>query len=106
MASLAIALIAQAKEYVIVLKGTSNTIKSNTEVTSKEGCSDTLTVIPARNINEITISIRDVYGNVHQAYYMPATIDDRFSIITPTLPDGYMLEVKDDRGTIYTDFDD
>ncbi len=105
-AAMLIALLAQAKEYVFVIRGHANTNTGSTVVTSDEGSQiDTLNVVPAVDVTSIYITLKDLKGNTIESYYSPAQCNDHFSIITPVLPNGYVLEVSDERGVVFVRYE-
>ena len=102
--ALFIAQLVFAKEITIIVRGTANT-HTNTQVTPLEGnLCDTLIVDPAINATAIYLSLKDVQGNVHQQCCLPATSYDILNFDPSTLPTGYMLEIADDRGFVFSTF--
>jgi len=99
------ALCAQAKNKTIVVKGARPAIGETEIIVEKSGPTDTLTVVPARDASVITVNLKTLSGNVIQQYTLAATCEDIVDIISPELPEGYFLEVRDDNGVIYTDFE-
>ncbi len=95
-------LCAQAKEYVVVLKGEKPASIGNTEVVSREsGLTDTLTVKPGKDVSTIYICLTDERGETYDYRCVSASYDDRISLITPSLPEGYVLNIYDDKGYVY-----
>ena len=92
VAALLAALFTQAREIKVVLKGTSESTTGETEVITREP--DTLAVIPGRGVENIYVTLRDSC--------VPATWEDCFNVVSPSLPNSYTLEIRDDRGVIYT----
>ena len=92
------AMFVQAKNRTVVIKGAPVSFPNKTEVASAV---DTLTISPSREATTIYVILKDVDENVLEVYSSPAQWDDCFCIITPTLPTGYILEVRDDKGTVY-----
>lgn len=95
--------IVMAKDYVIVIKGQDGPIIGQTEVTSMHN--DTLRVFPSKDAATISITLKDANDNIYQSYCVPATCNDILSVISPSLPTGLMLEIRDDKGYIYREFD-
>lgn len=98
--SLLLAFIAQAKEITIVIRGIKPSNTGYTEVITREP--DTLSVIPGRGVENIYVTLRDSCGHVMEYYCVPATWEDCLSVVSPSLPNSYTLEIRDDRGVIYT----
>lgn len=102
LAALFITQLAQAKDYVFVIKGYTPTNTGKTIVREENGSvTDTLVVTPARDTEFIYVTLKDASGNVIESYWSAARFDDCFTIISPTLPTGYILEVRDDKGMVY-----
>ena len=94
------ALLVQAREITIVVRGTHTSNTGSTEVITREP--DTLSVIPGRGVENIYVTLRDSCGHVVEYYCVPATWEDCLSVVSPSLPNSYTLEIRDDRGVIYT----
>ncbi len=93
-----------AKNHNIVLRPTGVSQKGHTEVYDN-GASDTLTVIPATDATTIHVLIKDVEGNVQDSHLVAANAESQICIFAPSRPDGYFLEVRDDRETVYTSYE-
>ena len=37
---------------------------------------------------------------------VPATYNDLIRVVAPELPESYILEIRDDKGTVYTESED
>lgn len=98
IAALFVVMFVQAKNRTVVIKGNPVGLTHKTEVTSVV---DTLTISPSREATTIYVILKDVDEKVLEVYTSPAQWDDCFYIITPTLPTGYILEVRDDKGMVY-----
>lgn len=97
------ALIAQAKNITVAIKGFKPNLPVMTEVTPL-GMSDTLEVTPAVNATVIYLSVKDLQQNVHQLCCLPAKSNDILTFDPSALPTGYMLEIADDRGFVFSTF--
>ena len=95
----------QAKDITIVIRGITPTSGDNTEVITL-GMTDTLEVSPAVDATAIYVSLMDMQGTIYQQHCVPATCNDLLNVISPILPNGFMLEIRDDRGYIYRTFGD
>jgi hypothetical protein len=101
------ALLLQAKEVTVVLRGIKPNNPGHTEVTTKgTNFSDTLTVVPGKDVENIYITLRDGEGHVQEHYCVPAGWEDLLRVITPSFPDSYSLEIRDDQGVVYTEEED
>lgn len=95
-----------ARDHVIVVKGETPIKKGSTEVTDDpDTLRDTISVVPSYDATEIYVTLRDANGTVLQQYCLDALSEDSINIISPSLPDGYYLEVCDDRGVAYTKYE-
>lgn len=103
VAMLACILCLHAKDIVVHIKGTLQTGNGHTEVTNIPSVFvDTLTVVPGVNTDTITVRLCDMRGEVLESHSVPATFNDHVFVMSPTLPDGCYIEVRDDKGVIYT----
>lgn len=98
-------LLVQAREITIVINTTKPTMPEGTEVTQL-GQTDTLEVTPAVNATTIYVTLMDIQGTIYHQHCVPATCNDLLNVISPILPNGFMLEIRDDRGYIYRTFGD
>ncbi|MBO4810944.1 MAG: hypothetical protein J5552_05185 [Prevotella sp.] len=93
-------LLAIAKDVHVVIKGSSTHIPiGGTIVTATI---DTLSVFPGVGVDTITVALCDMRGEVLESHSVPANFNDHVFVISPTLPDGCYIEVRDDKGVIYT----
>ncbi len=109
-AMLTVALLAQAKEYHLVVKPSSGKppgFGGNTEIFIGGNTQrDTITVLPAEDITEIQLSIKTLAGEVIFSNLIPFETTETLSIITPHMPEGFLLEIKDNNGVVYTGIED
>lgn len=101
---LLVALQAQAKDHKIVVRANSGHPTGHTEVYDN-GSSDTLSVVPSAEATTISVLIKDVEGNVLNEYAVPANVESQFTVTTPTLPDSSLIVIRDDKETVYVNFD-
>ncbi|MBQ6194771.1 MAG: hypothetical protein IJK43_10205 [Prevotella sp.] len=109
-AMLTAAALVQAKDYHLVVKpstGKPPGFGGNTEVfiggiTQR----DTITIHPADNVTEIHLSIKTLAGEVIFSRGIPFDLPEQFNIITPHMPEGFLLEIKDNNGVIYTSIEE
>ena len=102
-AMLTVALLAQAKDYHVVIKGKGEIKIPRTEVSVDGNIKqDTIIVVPAEDITEIQLSIKTLAGEVIFSDLIPFEIPETYHFITPPMPEGFLLEIKDNNGVIYT----
>lgn len=102
--ALLFSLFAQAKERTIVIRGKNISSKGWTEVLNEN--SDTLLVSPAKDCENISISIKNTLGVILYFQCVSANYNDLIRVVAPELPESYILEIRDDKGTVYTESED
>ena len=106
-AMLAVASLAQAKDYHVVIKGKGEIKIPRTEVIVGGNIKqDTITVLPAEDITEIQLSIKTLTGEVIFSDLIPFEVPETYHFITPPMPEGFLLEIKDNNGTVYTSIEE
>lgn len=60
---------------------------------------DTIAVTPSIVTSYIEVSVKNDVGNTVSQEIVPANVQS--SLTVPTLPTGYLLEIRDDNGLIY-----
>lgn len=99
VAALLIAMMVQSRERIVFIRGDKKLRPVTTEVTSIG--SDTLIVTPDKCVKNLVVSLRDYNGDVVFFRNVAVPLDCYYTVITPELPKGNFLEVKDDRGYVY-----
>ena len=104
--SLCISLFVHANNHTIVVRGEAPSNKDvNTVVSHGSNGNDTLTVRPAVDASIIIVALKHPDGTVLDERQCAATWNDQVTIIAPAaLPHGYFLEVRDDKGFLYREF--
>ena len=102
VAALLMTMLVQAKDRTIVVRAADVLEKGKTVVTSAG--LDTLYVSPGEDVSFLYITLKDVRDNELYQLFVPASFTDNFTIISPELPEGYFLEVRDDKGYIYEEY--
>lgn len=99
--------VAQAKDHNVVVKGDFSQSGSHTEVSlgGNDADADTLSVVPAVDASAIYVLIRDVEGNIVEQYTISAKCKNLLTITSPSLPDGYILEIRDDKEVVYKTYE-
>ena len=99
------AVFVQAKENTIVINTHSELSKGNTEVKVEDSpTGDVITITPAEESTTITITVKNEYGEVISENDIPATTDGVYEVTTPENNEGGTIEVSDDNGLVYSDF--
>lgn len=101
-AMLTVASLVQAKDYHVVIKEKDKSIGRTEVFVGGNFQSDTINVIPAEDITEIQISIKTLDGEVLQSETIPFNVTEGFNFITPHMPEGFLLEIMDNNGVVYT----
>lgn len=97
--------IASAKDHVIVIKHNGTSVTSNTEVKTEGDADDeTITITPDIDATTITVDIKDLSGATVSHAVVLASENAIYTISSPTLPNGYYLEVRDDKGWLYSTY--
>ena len=100
------AIFAQAKEQTIVVKKDPLSSKGNTEVKIEQGNeSDTIVIVPGVNVTDVEVTISDTSGNTIAQYFLPADSKSPINMTTPDLPDYYMVEVRDNHGVVFSEYE-
>ena len=100
------AMFAQAKDHTIVVKNGIKQSPTNTEVKIEQGNeSDTIVIVPGVNATDIEVTISDTSGNTIAQYLLPADTSLPLDITTPDLPDNYMVEVRDNHGVVFSEYE-
>ena len=95
-----------AKDHVIVVHTESNETKHKTEVKIEQGNeSDTIVIVPGINATDFEVTISDTSGNVVAQYYLSADTSAPVDMNTPDLPDTYVVEVRDNRGIVFSGYE-
>lgn len=106
-AMLTVASLAQAKDYHVVIKGKGEIKIPRTEVFVGGNIKqDTITVVPAENVTEIQLSIKTLAGEIIFSDLIPFVVPETYHFITPPMPEGFLLEIKDNNGVVYTGIED
>ena len=100
------AMLAQAKDHTVVVKGGTTHTPVKTEVKIEQGNeSDTIVIVPGVNATDFEVTISDTSGNVVAQYYLSADTSTPVDVNTPDLPDTYVVEVRDNRGIVFSGYE-
>ena len=103
---LVVALTSVAKDYNIVIRHKDKS-KNKTEIyVGNLPLSDTINVVPGANVTEIHLSMKKLNGEVILSKVIAITTPETYQIITPPMPEGFLLEIKDNNGVIYTSIEE
>ena len=106
IAAVLMAMFAQAKNHTIVVRTDAMHAKGNTEVkVDPTGNGDVLTITPAIDVTTITVTVKDENGEVIAEDDVPATTEGVYEVTTPETTEGGTIEVSDDNGVVYSDFE-
>ncbi len=106
IAAVLMAMFAQAKNHTIVVRTDAMHAKGNTEVkVDPTGNGEVLTITPAIDVTTITVTIKDEYGEIVAEDDVPATTEGVYEVTTPETSEGSTIEVSDDNGVVYSDFE-
>lgn len=97
-----------AKDYVLDIKPTNPLSTGHTEVTIRGIGSnpDTLTVIPGKDISHIQVAVSDTKGNKLSDDVIPTIVPQTYRMSLPDMPNGCILEIRDNKGVIYENYEE
>ena len=106
IAAMLTAVTALAKDHKIVVKGDSNLSKGNTEVfVDPTGYSDSIIITPATDASNISVTIKSIYGDVLYLFMLPTDETNEVEVNTPDFPEGYVIEIEDNSGVVYSEIE-
>ena len=105
-AMLTVASLVQAKDYHVVIKEKDKSIGRTEVFVGGNFQSDTITVNPAENITEIQFSIKTLDGEVLFSETISFNLFENYNFITPHMPEGFLMEIMDNNGVVYTGIED
>lgn len=102
--SLFMAQLAIAGNHVIVVKGDLPTTQTHTEVkVDPTANGDVITITPSKDVNTITVTVKDEYGEVVAEGDVPANTEGVYVVNTPGTTEGGTIEVSDDNGLVHVE---
>lgn len=97
---------AQAKDYMVVVRSTHGQSNGHTEVFfDGDEIADTLSIIPAKETTTIYVLLKDIEGRIVEQYIISPFINTPLTISSPQLPNGYFLEIRDNKETVFKTYD-
>ena len=94
-----------AKDHVIVIKAGTPSNPQATEVkTDVEDGTETIMVTPASDATVVTATVKDLNGTIVSQNAVPASAIGAYTLSTPNLLSGTILEIRDDKGIVYTSY--
>lgn len=106
IAAVLTAMLLQAKDHTIVVRTDQPTPKGNTEVkVDYAPGGDVITITPSKDVNTITVTVKDEYGEVVAEGDVPANTEGVYVVNTPGTTGENIIEVSDDNGVVYSDFE-
>ncbi len=104
IAAVLTAMLVQAKEHTIVINGHSILTKGHTEVKVDQTANgDIITITPSKDVNTITVTVKDEYGEVVTEGDVPANTEGVYELSTPETNEGGTIEVSDDYGVVHVE---
>lgn len=92
-----------AKDIKVVIKTTGTKPIGETEVfVGRDNEVDTVTVVPGNSVTNLIVSLKRFDGETLSSFFLPVDTPDVLNIITPHMPEGFLLEIKDNNGVVYT----
>ena len=96
-------LLAQAKDHTVVVKNDPHLPKGHTEVKIDPGIeSDSVIITPGIHVTDIEVTIKNTEGSTIAQYWLPTNTPIPLGIKTSDLPEGYVIEVKDNDGFVFS----
>lgn len=106
ISTLLVVLLAQAKERTIKVNSHGSNVKGKTEVfVDQTNETDSIIITPGTRISDIRVTIKNTLGAVISRYQLPVYGENTIDINTPDLPEGCLIEVEDNTGIVYTNFE-
>lgn len=100
------ATLVQAKDHNIVVRTDQPTTKGNTEVkVDQTGNGEVITITPAKDVTTITVTVKDMFGEVIAEGDVSATNEGVYELTTPETTEGNIIEVSDDNGVVYSEIE-
>ena len=97
--------VVQAKDHVIVIRTDTIEPPLSTEVKVDNGSgTDTITVTPAPDVTDITVTVKDEYGTTVLQDRIPASPTGAYMLSIPSLSDS-IIEVSDNKDVAYVIYD-
>lgn len=90
----------KADERTISVRGSSPTSKGRTEVFVGT-TSDSLLVLPGKEMTSIAVTVKSTTGTTISQNIVPANTNTDVSVELPNLPEGVLLEIRDNNGLVY-----
>jgi len=100
------AMFVQGKNHTIVVRTDHAMPKGSTEVkVDPTGNGEVLTITPADDVTTITVTVKDMFGEVIAEGDVPATMEGVYEVTTPETTEGNVIEVSDDNGVVYSEIE-
>ena len=106
LVSLFVAQLVWAGNHVIVIKGGTPSTNTATEVAVDQSADgNIITITPAIDVTTITVTVRGESGEVIAEGDVSATAEGVYDVTTPETTEGGTIEVSDDNGVVYSEFE-
>ncbi len=100
------AMLSNAKDHTIVVRGSASSVKGNTEVRVElSNESDSIIVSPGVNVCDILITIKNFYGEIIGQQQLSAYDNNEITISTSDYSEGTWIEIDDNRIKVYWGLD-
>ena len=104
--SLFMAQLAIAGNHVIVIHNDTKGSNQKTEVgVDQTANGDVITITPSKDVNTITVTVKDEYGEVVAEGDVPANTEGVYVVNTPGTTEGGTIEVSDDYGVVHVEME-
>lgn len=95
-----------AKDHTIVVRGSSPNVKGKTEIFVGHSYeSDSIFVSPGLGVTDIQVTIKSLEGTIVSQQTLPVNYTNSIDVSTSTLPEGCLIEVRDNSGIVYSDIE-
>ena len=102
--SLFMAQLAIAGNHIIVIHNDTKGSNQKTEVgVDQTANGDVITITPSKDVNTITVTVKDEYGEVVAEGDVPANTEGVYVVNTPGTTGENIIEVSDDNGVVFTE---
>ena len=97
-------MLVQAKDHVVVVNGHPSSTKGATEVKIEQHLDgDSIIIAPGDNVTGVLVTVSSTLGTPVSQYFLSADDSSPINISTPNLPEGCVIEVRDNTGVVYAD---
>ena len=96
------AMLSNAQDHTIVVRGSASSVKGNTEVRVEQSNeSDSVMVSPGVNVSDILITVKNGYGEIIGQQQLSAYDNSEITISTSDYSGGTWIEIDDNKIKVY-----